>query len=129
MGFLDKMKAAAKNVDSKAGEEMDKSKVKSKISEEKREIENLLKKIGTAYYDAFEEGKDVSADLEAMCKEIDDRKAKIAGYEEEIKAIEEAGKKEREQNNADAEAAAKARAEAKAAAKAEAEAKPENKEE
>ena len=122
MGFLDKMKAAAKNVDSKAGEEMDKSKVKGKISEEKREIENLLKKIGTAYYDAFEEGKEVTEDLDAMCKEIDDRKKKIEEYEEEIKAIEEAGKKEREQNNAEAEAAAQARAEAKAAAKAEAEA-------
>ena len=123
MGFIDKMKAAAKNVDSKAGEEVDKSKVKSKISEEKREIENLLKKIGTEYYDAFTEGKEVTADFDAMCKEIDERKAKIAEYEEEIKRIEEEGKKEREQNNADAEAAAKARAEAKAAAKAEAEAK------
>ena len=125
MGFIDKMKAAAKNVDSKAGEEMDKSKVKGKISEEKREIENLLKKIGTTYYEASAEGKDVIADLVAMCKEIDERKAKIAEYEEEIERIEEEGKKEREQNNADAEAAAKARAEAKAAAKAEAEEKSE----
>ena len=34
MGFMDKVKLAAKNVDSKAGEEMDKSKFKTKISNE-----------------------------------------------------------------------------------------------
>ena len=131
MGFLDKMKAAAKNVDSKAGEELDKSKVRSKISDEKRAIEELYKKIGVMYYESYTE-KSLPKELKDMCKEIDDHKKKIEEYEEEIKDIEEVGKAEREQNRADAEAAAQARAEAKAAAKAEAEAakaEPENKEE
>ena len=117
MGFIDKMKAAAKNADSKAGEEIDKGKVKSKISDEKRAIEELYKKIGTAYYQAYT-AKIPSEELNSMCREIDDHKKKIEEYEEEIKKIEEAGKAEREQNNADAEAAAKAREEARAEAKA-----------
>ena len=119
MGLMDKLKATAKNADSKAGEIADKQKVQSKISDEKRAIDKALDSIGKAYYDAYKEGKDVSADLDAICKEIDDHKAKIAEYEEEIKAIEAKGKEEREQNRAEAEAAAAAKAEARAAAKAE----------
>ena len=107
MGLFDKMKAAAKNADSKAGEEIDKSKVKSKISDEKRAIEELYKKIGVAYYQAYTASVPAE-ELNSMCREIDDHKKKI----------EEAGKAEREQNNADAEAAAKAREEARAEAKA-----------
>ena len=122
MGLMDKLKATAKNADSKAGEIADKQKVQSKISDEKRAIDKALDSIGKAYYDAYKEGKDVTADLDAICKEIDDRKAKITEYEEEIKAIEAKGKEEREQNRAEAEAAAAAKAEAKAAAKAEKEA-------
>ena len=113
MGFLDKMKAAAKNVDSKAGEEIDKSKVKSKIADEKRAIEDLYKKIGVAYYEARKADEDVPEDVDAMCKEINEHLANIDNYEIEIKRIEEMGKMEREQNNADAEAAARAREEAK----------------
>lgn len=119
MGFMDKMKLAAKNADSKAGEAVDKSKYKSKIYEEENEIKKLYSKIGEAYYTAKTEDKDASADLDAMVKEIDDRKAKIVEYEVKIKEIEEAGQKEREQNKAEAEAAAKAREEAKAAKEAE----------
>ncbi len=113
MGFMDKVKAAAKNVDSKAGEEIDKGKYRTKISEEKNEIEKLYKKIGTTYYEAKAEGKDVIGDIDAMCKEIDDRKAKIAEYEEKIKEIEEEGKKEREQNRLAAETASKEESENK----------------
>ena len=123
MGLMDKLKATAKNADSKAGEVVDKQKVQSKISEEKKAIERTLDSMGRTYYDAFKEGKDVSSELDAMCKEIDDHKAKIAEYEEEIKQIEAKGKEEREQNRAEAEAAAAAKAEARAAAKAEKEAK------
>ena len=119
---MDKLKATAKNADSKAGEVVDKQKVQSKISDEKRAIDKALDSIGKAYYDAYKEDKDVTADLVALCKEIDDHKAKIAEYEEEIKQIEAKGKEEREQNRAEAEAAAAAKAEAKAAAKAEKEA-------
>ena len=122
MGLMDKLKATAKNADSKAGEVVDKQKVQSKISDEKKAIDKALDSIGKAYYDAYKEGKDVTSDLDALCKEIDDHKAKIAEYEEEIKAIEAKGKEEREQNRAEAEAAAAAKAEARAAAKAEKEA-------
>ena len=117
MGLFDKMKAAAKNADSKAGEEIDKRKVKSKISDEKKTIEDLYRKIGEAYYQTYT-AETPSEELNSMCREIDDHKKKIVEYEEEIKKIEEAGKAEREQNNADAEAAAKAREEARAEAKA-----------
>ena len=103
MGFMDKVKAAAKNVDSKAGEEIDKGKYRTKIAEEENEIKKLYSKIGTTYYEANLEKKDVPDDLNAFCKEIDERKAKIAEYEEKIKTIEEEGKKEREQNRLAAE--------------------------
>ena len=114
MGLMDKIKATAKNADSKAGEVVDKQKVQSKISEEKKAIDKALTTIGNSYYEAYTEGKDASADLDALCKEIDDHKAKIAEYEEEIKQIEAKGKEEREQNRAEAEAAAAAKAAAKA---------------
>ena len=125
MGLIDKVKAAAKNADSKAGEKIDVSRVKSKIAEEKKAIDELYKNIGTTFYENKDKA-DPTKGLKTMCKEIDKHKATIAELEAEIVSIEEAGKKEREQNNADAEAAAKAKAEAKAeakAAKAEAKAK------
>ncbi len=115
MGFFDKVKVAAKNADSKAGEAIDKGKIKTKISEEKNEIDKLLKKIGTAYYEAHGSGNDVIGEIDAICDEIDQHKAKIAEYEEEIKKIEEEGQKEREQNKLDAEVEAEARKQAKVA--------------
>ena len=118
MGLFDKIKVTAKNADSKAGEVVDKEKVKSKISEEKKAIEKILDQMGRDYYDAYKAGNDVTADLNALCDEIDAHKEKIAEYEEEIKKIEEEGKKEREQIKADAEAAAKKREEEKAAKEA-----------
>ena len=109
MGFMDKVKAAAKNVDSKAGEEIDKGKYRSKISEEKNEIDKLYKNIGIAYYDARAQGKGIPDEIDDMCAEIDERKSKIAEYEVRIKEIEEAGHKEREQNRLEAEAASRER--------------------
>ena len=107
MGFMDKVKAAAKNADSKAGEEIDKGKLRSKIGDEKREIEKLDAKIGTTYYDSLKDGSDVTCELKTYCGEIDEHKAKIVEYEEEIKKVEEEGKKEREHNREVAEAASK----------------------
>ena len=118
MGFMDKMKAAAKNADSKAGEEIDKGKLRSKISDEKKAIDELYSKIGKAYYDAGKEGSLPEDELKNYCTQIDGHLAKIAEYEKEIAEIEEKGKAERERNNAEAEQAAKDRAEAKAAKKA-----------
>ena len=123
MGFMDKMKAAAKNADSKAGEEIDKGKLRSKISDEKKAITDLYSTIGKAYYDGLKEGSVPEEDLKNYCNEIDEHTAKIAQYEQEILDVEEKGKAEREKNKADAEQAAKERAEARAAAKAEEEAK------
>jgi len=123
MGFMDKMKAAAKNADSKAGEEIDKGKYRSKIGDEKVVINKGYEKIGKAYFEGYREGNIPEDDLKAYCEEIREAMAKIAEYEKKIAEIEAAGKAEREKNNADAEQAAKERAEAKAAAKAEKEAK------
>ena len=109
MGFLDKVKAAAKNVDSKAGEEIDKGKYRTKIADERREIEKLYIKLGTAYYECRKEDRFLPEDADSICKEIDERKAKIAEYEKKIATIEEEGKKEREQNNAEAETGSKAK--------------------
>jgi len=119
MGFMDKMKAAAKNADSKAGEEIDKSKYRSKIADEKRLIKETYEKIGTAYYEGQKNGSIPEDDLINYCKQIDGSLAKIEEYEKKIVEIEEEAKAEREKNNAEAEQAAKERAEAKAAAKAE----------
>ena len=115
MGLFGKVKLAAKNADSKMGEGIDKGKVKSKIADENKEIDKLITKIGNVYYEAFGTDNDVKGDLDAICNEINQRKAKIAEYEEEIKKIEEEGQKEREQNKLDAEAEAEARKQAKVA--------------
>ena len=117
MGLFGKVKVAVKNTDSKAGEAIDKGKVKSKISDEKKEIDKLITKIGTIYYEAHVSDTDVRADVDAICVEIDERKAKIAEYEEEIKKIEEEGQKEREQNKLDVEAEEEAKRQAKEEAK------------
>ena len=127
MGLMDKLKATAKNADSKAGEVVDKQKVQSKIADEKKAIEKTLDQIGRGYYDAYKAGNDVTAGLDELCEKIDDHKAKIAELEEEIKKIEAKGKVEREQNRADAEAAAKEKAEAREARRAEREAEREAK--
>ena len=123
MGFMDKVKAAAKNADSKAGEEIDKGKYKSKISDERKKITEAYEQIGKKYYDGFKDGAIPEEELKALCDEIDQSFANIAEYEKTIVEIEEKGKAEREKNNAEAEAAARERAEAKAAARAEREAK------
>ena len=123
MGFMDKMKAAAKNADSKAGEEIDKGKYRSKIGDEKRAIKDLFEKIGEAYYNGLKDGSVPEDELKGYCEEIKGAYARIVEYEQKIVEIEEQGKAEREKNNAEAEQAAKERAEAKAAAKAEKEAK------
>ena len=127
MGLMDKLKATAKNADSKAGEVVDKQKVQSKIADEKKAIEKTLDNIGRGYYDAYKAGNDVTAGLNELCEQIDEHKAKIAELEEEIKRIEAKGKEERDQNRADAEAASAAKAEARAAARAEREAEREAK--
>ena len=130
MGLFGKVKVAAKNADSKAGEAMEKGKVKSKISDENKEIEKLITKIGTVYYEAFGTDTDVKGDMDAICNEINQHKAKIAEYEEEIKKIEEEGQKEREQIKLDAEAEEEAKRQAKEEArKAKEEAKAQESEE
>ena len=118
MGFMEKLKASAKNADSMAGEAVDKSRVRSKISNEETEIKKDYDKIGQLYYTAYKDGGDASSDIDEICRDIDERFARIEEYNQEITAIEAAGKAEREQNNADAEAASQRKEAEKAQRKA-----------
>lgn len=97
MGFLDKVKVAAKNADSKAGEAIDKGKLKSKISDEEREIEKLYKEIGKLCYGIYsKDGESTQSKIDDLCKKIDNCKKKIEDLKAEIESVEEAAKKERD---------------------------------
>ena len=97
MGLLDKVKMAAKNADSKAGEMLDENKLKADIAKEKTTINNAYTEIGKIYY---EKGIDAKKELKELCDKIKKAQANIKKYEKEIKDVKAAAKEERERNRA-----------------------------
>lgn len=84
MGFVDKVKGAAKDVDNKLGDAIDKGKLDSQIRDEERKIEDLTEEIGKAVVEGLDSEKslaeiDVSdkyAKIQESRKTIEDLKAK-----------------------------------------------------
>lgn len=96
MGFMDKVKAVAKNADSIAGDLVDESKLKSSISKEKSNIDKNYAEIGKLYYQKYS-GVSVSKEqLDTICEQIDASKAKIKECEKAIEETKSTGKKKRE---------------------------------
>ena len=89
MGFMDKVKDAAKNADEKLGNAIDCEKIDSKIREQDREIEKITKQIGEAAVADLTDGKDVDvAAIKDLYKKIEEARAqieKLKAEKEEIK--------------------------------------------
>ena len=75
MGFMDKMKDAVKDADTKIGNSIDKSKLDSQIRDEERNIEKLEAEIGQEVVKTLKSGKtekkieELKAKKEAIGKE------------------------------------------------------------
>lgn len=96
MGFMDKVKGTVKDIDTKIGDSIDKSKLDSQIRDEERNIENLYQAIGKAVVDAIKAGKTAAdADVKKDYDGILESEKKI----EELKAKKEAVGKEEEKSD------------------------------
>lgn len=88
MGFMDKMKDAVKDADTKLGNSIDKSKLDSQIRDEERNIENLESEIGKAVVKALKEGKTAAdADIKGSYDKILESEKKIEELKEKKDAI------------------------------------------
>lgn len=95
MGFMDKVKDAAKNADEKLGNAIDTEKIDSKIREQEREIEKITKEIGEKVVGFLNDGKDVVMDeVNGLYKKIEEAKEKIESLKAEKEAIKNKGKEE-----------------------------------
>lgn len=73
----------------KAGDLVEKGKLKAKIGSAKSEIASLEKKIGKYYFDQYMEGVAVDAAVGAMCEEIKVQKDLIEELENKIQEVDE----------------------------------------
>lgn len=129
MEILDQLGDTAKNIGAaagdlikqvvnKTGDALEISKVNSKISAEKVEIEKEKKKISDALFDKFAKGEEVPEEVKEFCENIKSHFLNIDSFNEEIEKIKEAAEKRAEEIKAAAEQRAK---EAKEAAEKRAE--------
>lgn len=82
MGFKDIMKT----VKNEAGDAVEVTKLKAKISKEKTTIKDTYQKIGELVYNRYQNGG-ADAELDAMIAEINDAKKRISACNEEIDKV------------------------------------------
>lgn len=71
MAFLDKLSDVAANLTDKAGDMVETTKLKSKISSEKKAIELELAQIGRIYYEKLKAGEEVTPETAEIAARID----------------------------------------------------------
>lgn len=71
MAFLDKLTDVAANLTDKAGDAIETTKLKSKISSEKKAIELELAGIGRIYYEKMKAGEEVTPEAAEIAARID----------------------------------------------------------
>jgi hypothetical protein len=89
MAFLDKLSSVAKDMTEKAGDAVEVTKLKSKVSKEKSAIEEVLQKIGGYYLDKFIAGEEMDEAVAVMCKEITDHNKTIDDLMNQIAVVKE----------------------------------------
>jgi len=89
MAFLDKLSSVAKDMTEKAGDVVEITKLKSKVSKEKSAIDEVLQKIGGYYLDKFTAGEEMDEAVAVMCKEIAERNKTIEDLMDQIAAVKE----------------------------------------
>jgi hypothetical protein len=88
MGFLDKVKETAKDADEKLGDRIDIDKLESKIRDEKRNIEKIVKEIGDKCVENARAGKDTTlADVQQQVSQIEESEKRIQELQAQIDEI------------------------------------------
>lgn len=97
MGFMDKVKTAAKNADTKLGNSIDKEKLDSKIHEEEKTIKDATSEIGKKIVEALKDGKTAAdADISELYEKIKASEAKITDYKKQKEDIDKSESSEEE---------------------------------
>lgn len=95
MGLMDKVKTAAKDLDTKAGNAIDKSKLDSQIRDEERNIEKMYTEIGKKIIAALKEERSASdADIKCEVDKINESETKIEELKKKKEEIEAGEKKD-----------------------------------
>lgn len=84
MAFLDKLTDAAATLTDKAGDVVETTKLKAKISGEKKAIEADLAQIGRIYYEKLKAGEEVTPETEDIAARIDEHYSVIEETEKTL---------------------------------------------
>ena len=98
MGFFDQLGDVAKNIGKSAGDfakqvcdktndALEISKLNTKISSEKAEIEKEKKKLSDALFERFARGEEVPEEVKEFCDNIKSHLLNIDGFKEEIEKV------------------------------------------
>lgn len=87
MAFLDKLSDAVATVADKTSDAVESTKIKAKISGEKKEIDAELVKLGKILYEKIKDGEEGSEMIDACVKAIDQHKDIIAELEKQLADI------------------------------------------
>ncbi len=89
MAFLDKLSSMAKDVTEKAGDAVEITKLKAKVSKEKGAIDEVLQKIGGHFMEKFTAGEELDEAVAAMCKEVAEHNKVVEDLMAQIAAVKE----------------------------------------
>lgn len=87
MAFKDKLNSVVKTVGDKTSDTIEITKLKTKISQQKSAIKDNYEKIGEYLYKQYKENGYTNEEIMDLFSQIDDSKAKILEYEDEIKRV------------------------------------------
>lgn len=87
MGIRDSIGKGVDKVKNKTNDAIDINSLKSKINEEKRNIESKKMDIGEFYWSSYKDGKKIDPDAKGMVESIEKSLKKIEEYEKEIAEI------------------------------------------
>jgi hypothetical protein len=87
MALFDKITDAAKTAGDRASDAIELTKLKNKISNEKKEVDIEYAKIGKIYYDKAKAGEELEQDAMDICDKIDAHNTTIAELQESMTAL------------------------------------------
>ena len=87
MAFLDKLTDAAAAIGDKASDAVEITKIKTKNSGEKKDVEAELAKLGRIYYEKAKAGEELTPEAMAIVTSVDAHCEEIAALEEQLSQI------------------------------------------
>ena len=107
MGLGDKLKVGLSNAGSRISQSADEAGYNSRISDQKKIIDDSTKKAGELMYQEYKKGsKMISAEIEELFKAVEAANAEIEKLEAEKQEMIDKAQKERDDRRADAKARA-----------------------